>query len=78
MLEKMYKLDAIVGSGVCPEELKPSRQYNELDFGCDRVKIEYGNPSKEYARCRMRKNLANRIAHEYNLFIESCKNNKVE
>ena len=73
LLEKVYKLDAEMTAGVCPKEFKRVRVISTEAFGCDRVRIDYGYRSKELVQCRLRKNLANEIIREYNLFIDNCK-----
>lgn len=73
MLEKAYKLDAVMSSGQCPNELKKVRHGSNEDFGCDRVRIDYGYRSNELVQCKFRRDLANRIIGEYNVFIEQCK-----
>lgn len=72
MLEKVYKLDAVTSSGQCPDDLKKVMRASNEDFGCDRARIEYGYRSNELVQCKLRKDLANRIIHEYNTFIEQC------
>jgi hypothetical protein len=74
ILEKVYRLDGVMSAGVCPDELKRVGRTTLQDFGCDRVRIDYGYRSNELVQCKLRKDLANKIIHEYNLFIEECKN----
>ncbi len=76
MLEKVYKLDVIMSSGQCPSDLKKVLYTRNEDFGCDRIRIDYGYRSKELVQCKLRKDLANNIIDEYNVFIEQCKLNK--
>ena len=76
MLKKVYKLDATISSGQCPSDLKRVLQATNEDFGCDRVRIDYGYRSNELVQCKLRKDLANKIIHEYNAFIEQCKMQK--
>ncbi|MFT5395576.1 MAG: hypothetical protein ACI85N_000763 [Gammaproteobacteria bacterium] len=73
MLEKVYKLDSVKSSGVCPSDLKRVLHATKENFGCDRARIDFGYRSKELVQCKLRKNLANKIIHEYNVFIEQCK-----
>jgi len=73
MLGKVYRLDAVKSSGICPSELKRVFHATKEDFGCDRVRIEFGYRSKELVQCKLRKDLANKIIQEYNAFIEQCK-----
>lgn len=72
MLEKIYKLDAVKSSGMCPSDLKKVFHATKKDFGCDRVRIDFGYRSKELVQCKLRINLANKIIQEYNAFIEQC------
>lgn len=74
LLEKVYKLDSELTAGVCPEELKRVRRVSPQEFGCDRVRLEYGYRSKELVQCKLRTDLANEIIYEYNQFIDACKN----
>lgn len=74
MLGEVYRLDAVKSSGVCPSELKRVLYATKEDFGCDRVRIDFGHRSKELVQCKLRKDLANKIIQEYNAFIEQCKN----
>ena len=73
MLEKVYKLDAVKSSGICPSDLKRVLHATKEDFGCDRVRIDFGYRSRELVQCKLRKDLANKIIQEYNVFIEECK-----
>lgn len=77
MLEKVYKLDALKSSGICPRDLKRVLYATKEDFGCDRVRIDFGYRSKELVQCKLRKDLANKIIQEYNVFIEECKNKNI-
>tara|TARA_R110002073_G_scaffold7963_4_gene44505 strand:- start:21970 stop:22302 length:333 start_codon:yes stop_codon:yes gene_type:complete len=72
MLEKVYKLDAVISSRLCPSDLKRVFHATKKDFGCDRVRIDFGYRSKELVQCKSRKDLANKIIQEYNAFIEQC------
>ncbi len=74
MLGKVYRLDAVTSSGICPSDLKRVFHATKEDFGCDRVRIDFGYRSKELVQCKSRKDLANKIIQEYNAFIEQCKN----
>lgn len=74
MLEKVYRLDAVKSSGLCPNDSKRVLHATKEDFGCDRVRIDFGYRSKELVQCKLRKDLANKIIQEYNAFIEQCKN----
>jgi hypothetical protein len=76
MLEKVYKLDAVISSGHCPVDLKKFLHASNEDFGCDRVRIDYGYRSNEFVQCKLRKDLANRIIGEYNVFIDQCESEK--
>ncbi len=76
MLEKIYKLDAVLSSGQCPSDLKKVLRASNVDFGCDRIRIDYGYRSNELVQCKLRTNLANKIIREYNEFIEQCKIDK--
>lgn len=38
------------------------------------MKIKYGYPSLQVSQCETRKAEANEIIHEYNIFIDRCKN----
>lgn len=76
MLEKVYKLDAVLSSGQCPSDLKKVLRASNVDFGCDRIRIDYGYRSNELVQCKLRTDLANKIIHEYNEFIKKCKIDK--
>jgi|GEM_PF-1905905 hypothetical protein len=80
MLEKVYKLDAVVSSGQCPNNFEMVLHASNEDFGCDRVRIIYGYRSDAFVQCKTRKDLANRIIGEYNVFIDECesKSNNLE
>ena len=73
LLERIYELDGELTTGVCPDELKREPRKLAKEFGCDRVRIEYGYRSKELVQCKLRTDLANEIVHDYNNFIEACK-----
>ena len=78
ILEKVYRLDAVKSSGLCPSVLKKVFRATKKDFGCDRVRIDFGYRSKELVQCKLRTDLANKIIQEYNIFIEQCRDENIK
>lgn len=78
ILEKVYKLDAVKSSGVCPSDLKNIFRATKKDFDCDRVRIDFGYRSKELVQCKLRTDLANKIIQEYNTFMDQCRDKNID